>query len=122
MEGFPTGKFQTLQHVPFPSRKITALVLVCLRDESLTFSLARPITQPLHWSQMVIPLAIRSLIKGLHSDDGNKGDGGDRSEFGHSMAQAATPSKTVYRASRALDKSAFDKRLTALGVRRSSKF
>lgn len=34
--------------------------------------------------------------------------------FGHSMAQGPAPSKTVYRASWAQDKSAFDKELTVL--------
>lgn len=56
--------------------------LVCLHDDSLTSFDSLSLFA--HFcvfqsAQIVIPLAIRSFIKELYSDEGNKGDGGDHS-------------------------------------------
>lgn len=102
----------------------TARFLVCLRDDSLSFfnTLSTYAHYPAFQSaQIVIPLAIRSLIKGPHSMTGTKGMEVTTPGFGHSMAQGPAPSKTVYKASWAQHKSVFNKELTVLDVRGCSK-
>lgn len=72
-------------------------------------------------AQIVIPLAIRSFIKERHSDEGNKGDGGDHSGLRSLHGTGTGPLQNRLQASWAQDKSAFDKELTVLGVRGCSR-
>ena len=81
MGGFLHWNMSTPKHVQLSSVTITALAfgLSLFPCHSSTLSLIA------HYSafqstKTVIPFAIRSFIKEFHSDEGNKGDGGDHSK------------------------------------------
>lgn len=73
-------------------------------------------------AQIENPLAIRSLIKGLHSHDGNKGDGGDHSGLQSLHGTGASPIQNSRQSlTGARGKRVFDKDLTVLYVRGCSR-
>lgn len=80
-----TGKNQTPQHAPFCSVTKAALAFglptwwLPVPLDVLQFCPLFAHCSAFQYAQIVIPLTIRSFIKELHSDQGNKGDGGDHS-------------------------------------------